>query len=136
MRRFAFLHGLKSPRRGEIIRDLAQLPRRGLFFARINQVHKPPSLNDRPQSILVSSLRYERRLMQQVRPLLCLTHARQGPPSAAGAAIVQRRGQNWKGRDLESTRMSQHEAILTLIGAAVLTAAAGAGVIVHALRLF
>jgi len=32
--------------------------------------------------------------------------------------------------------MSQHEAILTLIGAAVLTAAAGAGVIVLALRLF
>jgi hypothetical protein len=32
--------------------------------------------------------------------------------------------------------MSQREAVLILVGAAVLTAAAGAGVIVNALRLF
>ena len=62
--------------------------------------------------------------------------ARRGPPNAAGAAIVQKEGKNWKGRGLESTRMSQREIVLFLFGAAVLTAAAGAGVIVNALRLF
>ena len=59
-----------------------------------------------------------------------------GRPAPRGRQSSKRRGQNWKGRGLEGTRMSQHEAILTLIGAAVLTAAAGAGVIVLALRLF
>jgi hypothetical protein len=29
------------------------------YSKRINQVHKPPSHNDRPQSILVSTLQYE-----------------------------------------------------------------------------
>jgi len=64
--------------------------------------------------------------------------ARRGPPNAAGAAIVQKEGKNWKGRGLESTRTSQREIVLFLFlfGVAVPTAAAGAGVIINAFRLF
>ena len=58
------------------------------------------------------------------RALVVLDAWRGGPSNAAG------------GRGLENTRMSQREVVLFLFGAAVLTAAAGAGVIVNVLRLF
>ena len=107
------------------------------LFKTINQVHKPPSPNDRPQSILVSTLQYEVSSHAVGWALAVLDAWRgRGRPVPRGRQSSKSRGQNWKGRGLESASMSQREVVLFLFGAAVLTAAAGAGVIVNALRLF
>ena len=124
------MHNLARPRP-------AGLFLRQHYSKRINQVHKPPSPNDRPRSILVSTVQYEVS-SHAVGQALAVLDAWRGKvrPVPRGRQSSKRRGQNWKGRGLESTRMSQREVVLFLFGAAVLTAAAGAGVIVNALRLF